>query len=59
MIGEVIMAEYCLKCYNKLNNTDLSKRDVILSGDLDLCEGCGAWTYVVVRMAYGFWIFRW
>lgn len=33
------MAEFCLECFNKLNGTNYSKEDVILS--TDLCEGCG------------------
>jgi hypothetical protein len=53
------MAEYCLKCFNKMNNTDYSKRDVILSKDEDICEGCGSWVPVVIRLALGFWFFRW
>ncbi len=33
------MAEFCLDCYNRLNNTNLKKRDVKLS--VDVCERCG------------------
>jgi len=34
------MAEFCLDCWNKLNHTHLTQEDVILSAELDLCEGC-------------------
>jgi len=34
------MTELCLDCWNKLNHTRLTQEDVILSDDLDLCEGC-------------------
>ena len=34
------MAEFCLDCWNKINHTFLTKEDVILSDDLDLCEEC-------------------
>lgn len=33
------MAEFCLDCWNKLNGTHYTERDVILESDL--CEGCG------------------
>ena len=34
------MAEFCLDCWNEMNHTRLTEEDVILSDDLDLCEGC-------------------
>ena len=43
------MAEFCLDCWNKLNATDATEKDYVLSGDLDLCEGCGEWKPVIVR----------
>lgn len=44
------MAEFCLDCLNKLENTHCTERDYILSDedDLDLCEGCGEWKRVVI-----------
>jgi hypothetical protein len=53
------MAEYCLKCFNEQNGTSYTRHDVVLSREHDICEGCASWEYVVVRLAYGFWIFRW
>ena len=35
------MAEFCLDCWNRLNRERLTERDVILSREYDLCEGCG------------------
>lgn len=35
------MAEFCLDCWNRLNKEALTERDVILSREYDLCEGCG------------------
>ena len=32
------MAEFCLDCYNKLFDKNLSEKDVKLSPDI--CEGC-------------------
>ena len=43
------MAEFCLNCLNKMDNTQATERDYILSNELDLCEGCGQWKRVVVR----------
>lgn len=34
------MAEFCLECWNRLNNLNLTEKDVVLSKNLDLCEGC-------------------
>ena len=42
------MAEFCLECWNKLNGTEATETDYVLSGDLDLCEGCGEYKRVVV-----------
>ena len=32
------MAEFCLDCFNKLNDTKLTSKEVILEDDI--CEGC-------------------
>jgi len=42
------MAEFCLDCWNKLNETDCSKCEVILSRELELCEGCGEMKRAIV-----------
>ena len=41
------MAEFCLDCWNELNHTRLIEEDVVLSDDLDLCEGCAQWKPVI------------
>lgn len=41
------MAEFCLDCWNKLNGEKMTERDVILSKEYDLCEGCGEFCRVV------------
>ena len=33
------MAEFCLECFNQMNDTKLTDKEVILEDDL--CEGCG------------------
>lgn len=35
------MAEFCLKCFNKLNGTNYQPDEVWL--EEDFCEGCGDW----------------
>ncbi len=42
------MAEFCLECWNKINNTHDSKRRYILSWDRELCEECGQHKRVIV-----------
>lgn len=42
------MAEFCLKCWNKWNETDDTEFDVALFWRPDLCEGCGRLVPVVV-----------
>lgn len=41
--GEVVpMAEFCLECWNRLNGTHYTEREMVVDHDeLDLCEGCG------------------
>ena len=46
------MAEFCLACWNRINKTNDSARKYIMSKELDLCEGCGAYTHVVVIKRY-------
>ncbi len=46
------MAEFCLECLNKMNQMNLSEKDVVLSDDLDLCESCGEMKYVVINIGY-------
>ena len=41
------MAEFCLNCWNEMNETHLTEEDVILTEYLDLCEGCGEFKQVV------------
>ena len=55
-----IMAEFCLDCWNKMNESEDSEEKYILSKDLDLCEGCGQWKPVIImeRRAYYMYQFR-
>ena len=42
------MAEFCLDCWNKINETHDSKWRYVLSWDKDLCEECGQYKRVIV-----------
>ncbi len=42
------MAEFCLDCWNRINETNHSKDRYIISEDLDLCEGCGEMKHVII-----------
>ena len=44
------MAEFCLDCWNKLNKTQFTEKAYVLSRELDLCEECGEWKPVIVRV---------
>ena len=48
------MAEICLDCWNKINESKDDEKKYILSKEVDLCEECGEWKPVIImeRRAY-------
>jgi hypothetical protein len=42
------MAEFCLKCFNELNNTNYQSNEVWL--EEDFCEGCAEWQPCVIDL---------
>ncbi len=46
------MAEFCAECFSKVFNEKATKRKYIFSKDPDLCDRCGEWKKVVVRIRY-------
>ncbi len=42
------MAEFCLDCWNKIHGRHDTERELVLTRELDLCEGCGQWKRTVV-----------
>lgn len=42
------MAEFCLDCWNKINESSDSKWRYALSRETDLCEECGEYKRVIV-----------
>ena len=46
-----MMAEFCVKCWNEMNNTNYSPNSFILCNDF--CENCGKYTKtIVVKKSY-------
>ncbi len=43
------MAEFCLECWNKINETQDSQWRYLLSLGKDLCEECGQYKKVIIR----------
>lgn len=42
------MAEFCVDCWNKINEKNDSQSRYILSEEPDLCEGCGEIKTVII-----------
>ena len=51
------MAEFCLDCFNKMNETDYAEDEVEISKDLELCEGCGEYKRVVIKLENDYYLF--
>lgn len=54
------MADFCLDCWNRINETSESEKEYIISKDLSFCEGCGEFKKVIIckRKAYNAYRFR-
>lgn len=46
------MAEFCKECFMEICDVDLKKEKIITSKDFNLCETCGMWKPVVVKVVY-------
>jgi len=46
------MAEFCLDCWNKINDSRYTIKDFVISRELDLCEECGEYKQVIVRKRF-------
>lgn len=42
------MAEFCLDCWNKINETNDSQWRYVLTWNKDLCEECGQYKRVII-----------
>lgn len=43
------MADFCLDCWNQMQQSNDLPQDYILSRRLELCENCGKMCHVIVR----------
>lgn len=50
------MAEFCVDCWNELNQTRADPEEYVLSWGVELCEGCGQLKHVVIRRRKSFLI---
>ena len=53
------MAEFCVDCWNKINETEHSAHRFILSQDEELCEECGRFKRVIVAIKKRYIIQEW
>lgn len=52
------MAEFCLDCWNKMNESKDNEKKYILSDDLDLCEGCREWKPIIIMMRREYYMYK-
>ncbi len=52
------MAEFCLDCWNRINESHDTEKDWVLSEEPELCEGCGNYVPVIVTQRKGFSLFQ-
>ena len=56
IIEVIYMAEFCLDCWNKLNNTNDSEKIYKLSKDKELCEGCGEVKNIIIMTQKAYYL---
>ena len=44
------MAEFCLDCWNKINDTNDTPKKYVLSRRSDLCEECGEMKRIIISV---------
>ncbi len=44
------MAEFCLKCWNRINGRNDLKNKYVMSKELEFCEECMEFKHVIVRV---------
>ena len=42
------MAEFCVDCWNELNETNYPPEVYRLSKEFEVCEGCGEWKRTII-----------
>lgn len=46
----ILMAEFCLECWNKIMGSDDPPQKYIFSSEPELCEECGEWKLIIIRI---------
>ncbi len=52
------MADFCIECFNKINETNLTTKEVVISKELNLCEECEEWKNVIICIKKRFAIYN-
>ena len=52
------MAEFCLECWNRINEISLTEKNVVLSHEYEICEGCGKYKPVVLKLSSNYYFRR-
>lgn len=52
------MAEFCLECWNRINEKEDKASKNIISKDLDLCEGCAQWKNVIIAEKKYYYMYK-
>lgn len=53
------MAEFCLDCWNKIMGVNDPPGKYIISREVDLCEECGEWKPVIIRIKWRYAAAEW
>ncbi len=53
------MAELCLDCYNAIMKENHKKKEFLMTRNPDLCEECGQWKPVIIRVRTRYLIKEW
>ena len=51
------MADFCLDCWNELNEINDPKIKYIISKDYTLCEGCGEFKQVIIEERISYYVY--
>lgn len=56
--GGVFMADFCLDCWNKINGTNYTEKQYIISEELGFCEECQKITNVIVAERWSYYLYK-
>ena len=53
------MSEICLDCYNAITNENRKKKEFLTTRKPDICEECGQWKSVIIRVHTRYLVKEW